>query len=90
MSEKWKRREWKFAKAMAAFMALYLVIYFLSGLIFPTQAPESDSKPVINDKPLLTEEQKKEALETDSVAFKVGEEYIVILEGARAGLEDYL
>ena len=43
----------------------------------------------VNDKPLLTENQKEQVKRTDSVTIKLGNEILVIQSGARAALKGY-
>lgn len=43
----------------------------------------------VNDKPLLTENQKEQVKRTDSVTLKLGDETLVIQSGARAALKGY-
>lgn len=78
---------------LAAFLAALIII---GCIVYPlsTYSPPEGPEPLrtihVEDKPLLTPEQKQEALQTDSVAFKVGNENIVIQHGAREALKDYL
>lgn len=73
-------------------IAMLLVIAFL--VLFPNtntplEQPETVPRLVVMDKPLLTPEQRETVLKTDSVAFDVGNEHIVITHGARAALKGY-
>lgn len=79
-----------------------LVVVFASISIFvpsfainSEKAVEKATAPLIplseiSDKPLLTDEQKQEVRQTDSVSIKLGKEYLTINYGAREKLKDYL
>lgn len=76
-------------------IAMLLVIAFLVLFGSPNttenaiEQPETVPRLVVMDKPLLTPEQRETVLKTDSVAFDVGNEHIVITHGARAALKGY-
>lgn len=77
------------AAFLTALIIIGCIVYPLSTYS-PPKEPEPTYTPRIDDRPLLTPEQKQEALQTDSVAFRVGNENIVIQYGAREALKDYL
>ena len=68
-------------------LCLILAVTFYVHVNF--EQPETPPQLQVMDKPLLTPEQRKTVLRTDSVAFDVGNEHIVITHGARAALEGY-
>lgn len=66
-----------------------LILFCFSNTNTPLEQPETVPRLVVMDKPLLTPEQRETVLKTDSVAFDVGNEHIVITHGARAALKGY-
>lgn len=92
MSEKVKENVTTVLVALLTVLVIMLCVVLPLNLLLnsDTSEPEPTVRLQVEDTPLLTPEQKKEALETDSVAFKVGDENIVIQYGAREALKDYL
>ena len=66
-----------------------LILFCFSNTNTPLEQPETVPRLVVMDKPLLTPEQRETVLKTDSVAFKRGNEWVVITHGARAALKGY-
>lgn len=71
---------------------LFLPIFVLTVTIYVNINVEPP-KPVpslqVEDTPLLTPEQREAVLRNDSVAFKNGNEWVVITHGAREALKGY-
>lgn len=74
---------------LIAFSAAFLVVVICCGCC---QSRQQEPREVleVSDVPLLTEQQKAEAITTDSAAFEAGGTWYVIEEGAREGFADYL
>lgn len=71
---------------------LFLPIFILTVTIYANinvEPPEVVPSLQVEDTPLLTPEQREAVLRNDSVAFKNGNELVVITHGAREALRGY-
>lgn len=79
--------------SIVCFIALVVVMFIVTVLNPTTTTNTPPYHPEWNlqvqDRPLLTEEQKNQVVLTDSISFKVGNECVIIQSGARKALEGY-
>ena len=66
-----------------------LILFAFPNTNTPLEQAETPPQLQVMDKQLLTPEQRETVLKTDSVAFKRGNEWVVITHGARAALKGY-
>ena len=74
---------------IVALVLVMLGIYY-AATSTPTAQPSEELQLVVQDKPLLTEEQKQEIAEDNTVTIRVGNELHIYFLTAREALKDYL
>ena len=80
-------------KAVLRVLVLMALLILLCWAYVLSQEPkEKPAEPVLEaqDKPLLTEEQKQEIAEDNTVTIRVGDELHIYFLTAREALKDYL